>query len=148
MNGVPRRAPRRFVARGIVWSCIAGVSILPTEFALGGRENRLAAARESVQALRYSVFGYTALSAVVERATGHGFDEALERHLTRPLGLDHTGLDRPERITTGRTRFYAYDSERRLGNVAYVDPSYKWAGGGMAAIRLGTARSALQVALA
>ena len=92
----------------------------------------------------YSTFGYTLLSQVVESAARRKFLTYLQDNVFQPLGLRDTMPDFPDRIISGRTRFYSRDSNGQMINAPYVDSSYKWAGGGLLStaddlVRFGTA---------
>ncbi|NXN78536.1 LACTB protein, partial [Bombycilla garrulus] len=77
----------------------------------------------------YSTYGFTLLSAVVERASGQKFtDYMLE--MFRDLDMLSTVLDDNEAMIYNRARCYIYNKKGRLVNAPYVDNSYKWAGGG------------------
>ncbi|HUO85951.1 MAG TPA: serine hydrolase domain-containing protein [Thermoanaerobaculia bacterium] len=80
---------------------------------------------------RYSTFGYTLLGAVLEAAAGRSFPVLLEEEVVRPLGLAGTGIDHPRQILPGRASFYERTREGELVRAEYVDPSYKWPGGGL-----------------
>lgn len=79
----------------------------------------------------YSTFGYTLLSRVVERASGEEFLECVRKRVTEPLGMRDTTGDRVRAIVPNRTRFYSRGNDGTILNAAYVDSSYKWAGGGI-----------------
>ncbi len=92
----------------------------------------------------YSTFGYTLLSQVVESAAKQSFLSYLQENVLQPLGLTHTTPDYTDRLILGRTRFYDRDNQGQIINAAYVDSSYKWAGGGLLStaedlVRFGTA---------
>ena len=92
----------------------------------------------------YSVYGYTLLSAVIERAAGAPYLDVLQREVLDPLGLVHTTADRQGATIADRSRFYERSREGVLGEAAPQDPSYKWAAGGMLStpidlVRLGAA---------
>jgi serine beta-lactamase-like protein LACTB, mitochondrial len=82
-------------------------------------------------AYKYSTFGYTLLSRVVEGASGQTFLAYLHDHITEPLGMKQTCPDEPTPIIPHRTGFYDQAKDDRVVNAAFVDPSYKWAGGGI-----------------
>lgn len=79
----------------------------------------------------YSTFGYTLLSRVIEAAAGRDFLDYLRDHVTEPLGMKRTTPDRPIDIIPDRSRFYDRGGDGTIANAAFVDSSYKWAGGGM-----------------
>lgn len=79
----------------------------------------------------YSSHACNLLQAVVENASGLGFEEYLRRNIWEPAGMLSTAFDVPSRIVHDRGRGYDRDRQGRLRNTRYVDPSYKYAGGGM-----------------
>jgi len=92
----------------------------------------------------YSTFGFTLLSQVVESAAKQNFLSYLETNVFKPLDMQNTLPDFPDRIIPGRTRFYERAADGQIINAPYVDPSYKWAGGGLLStakdlVRFGTA---------
>lgn len=80
---------------------------------------------------KYSTFGYTLLSRVVEATAGQDFLDYLRDHITQPLGMKQTNADQPGPIIPHRAGFYDQRSDGQIVNATYVDSSYKWAGGGM-----------------
>ncbi len=73
----------------------------------------------------YTTYGWTLLSAVVQRAANQPFLDYMREHVFRPLGMNNTGPDDINTTIPNRTTFY----EGR--DVASdIDVSYKWAGGG------------------
>ena len=80
----------------------------------------------------YSTFGFTLVTAVLESATDQSFEELLAEHVFAPLQLETVGLDRPRTIVAHRTSFYELE-DGRLAHASYLNPAYKWAGGGMIA---------------
>ncbi|XP_053127857.1 serine beta-lactamase-like protein LACTB, mitochondrial [Hemicordylus capensis] len=77
----------------------------------------------------YSTHGFTLLSAVVERASGHKFTDYMLK-MFRDLDMLATGLDDNEPLIYNRSRYYIHNKKGHLVNAPYVDNSYKWAGGG------------------
>jgi len=79
----------------------------------------------------YSTFGYTLVSAAIERAAGQEFLAFVQQRVLAPLGLRHTSPDFSDSLVDNRARFYArLDSLRPRINARAVDNSIKWAGGG------------------
>ena len=78
----------------------------------------------------YTTHGFTLLARVIEAVTEQPFDKYLEAQL-RELGLANTYLDKPGPLIANRARYYVRNEYHRLRNAPYVDPSYKWAGGGL-----------------
>jgi serine beta-lactamase-like protein LACTB len=85
-------------------------------------------------AWRYTTHGFTLLSAILERVSDdkQTFAELMKDLLNKQLGLRHTKLEYPDELVSNRSRYYCRRSlAEGLRNVAYVDLSYKWAGGGI-----------------
>lgn len=78
----------------------------------------------------YSSYGYNLLSAVIESASDEEFLSYMQGHVFTPLGLVHTTADQNAQIVEQRSRFYELAKDGHAENAAYVDNSYKWAGGG------------------
>jgi len=79
----------------------------------------------------YSSHACNLLQAVIETASGVGFEDFLMLQIWEPAGMLSTSFDVPNRIVHHRGRGYDRDRRGRLRNTRYVDPSYKYAGGGM-----------------
>lgn len=78
---------------------------------------------------RYSNAGYFVLGAIVERATGEDFAQALSRRILTPAGMLHSGLDREGLLLPGRVNGYV----KRLGEyqpAVYVDASVYYSAAG------------------
>ncbi len=84
------------------------------------------------EAFNYSTFGYTLMSAVLESATGLSFPFLVETEVARPLDLQTIGPDIVTARIPDRVRCYhqAWDTGR-IGPAPWVNPAYKWAGGGL-----------------
>jgi len=79
----------------------------------------------------YSSYAYNLLHGVIEKASGRGFEEYLRKTIWEPAGMAQTQFDVPQRIVQGRGRGYELIDDSVLVNADYVDPSYKYAGGGI-----------------
>ena len=82
----------------------------------------------------YTTHGYTLFSAVLETIAGKDrtFADLLKDLVVKQLNLPSTKLEYPHELVPNRSRYYCRQTLKRgLENVAYVDLSYKWAGGGM-----------------
>lgn len=79
----------------------------------------------------YSTYGYTLLSAVMQRAAGEPFLDWMQRNVFEPLGMRHTGPDLANRVVPGRASFYQIRVVGELMPAPFTDNSYKWAGGGL-----------------
>ena len=78
----------------------------------------------------YSSYGWNLLSAVIEGASGQPFLAFMEKRVFLPAGMKHTSADEVTPIIPGRASFYTRDDAGTVVNAAFVDNSYKWAGGG------------------
>jgi CubicO group peptidase (beta-lactamase class C family) len=86
----------------------------------------------------YSTYAFTLLAAILEVAGGASFPELVEREVAHPLGLVTLAVDRRSDVVEGRVAFYDRDGAAAATvaaarNASYLDPSYKWAGGGLVA---------------
>ncbi len=81
-------------------------------------------------AYSYSTYGYSLLSAVIEKASQSPFLVYMQTSIFGPLGMTHTGADFSDKVITHRVRFYE-NRNGKLVNANQVDNSYKWAGGGL-----------------
>jgi serine beta-lactamase-like protein LACTB len=77
----------------------------------------------------YSSYGWNLVSAVIEGASGEPFLDYMHERVFKPLGLRQTTADHPDSIVPFRARWYTGPRDSVV-NAPYVDPSYKWAGGG------------------
>ncbi|XP_045173567.1 serine beta-lactamase-like protein LACTB, mitochondrial [Mercenaria mercenaria] len=78
----------------------------------------------------YTTYGWTLVSAVVEKVAKMPFEKYLQETLDE-LGLENTYLDEHKPLIYNRGRHYVKNQKGRLENAPYVDLSYKWAGGGL-----------------
>ena len=79
----------------------------------------------------YSSHAFNLLQGVVETASGLTFEEYMRRYVWEPAGMSSSSFDVPSRIVQKRGRGYVRNERGILVNPPYVDPSYKYAGGGM-----------------
>lgn len=77
----------------------------------------------------YSSFGYNVLAASIEKAAGTPFLAAVRALVFDPIRMARSSADDVAAIIPGRVAPYQRD-DGSLRNAAFVDPSYKWAGGG------------------
>ncbi|MEX0290024.1 MAG: serine hydrolase domain-containing protein [Flavobacteriaceae bacterium] len=82
------------------------------------------------QGVTYSSYAYTVLAAVVEKACGMEFTEAMKKFLLTPLAMNHTRPDHQKQIIEGRTGFYQYNENGDVEHAPYIDLSGRWAGSG------------------
>jgi len=78
----------------------------------------------------YSTYGYTLLSAVLERVTGETFLSLMEDEVLQPLGLANTVPDTQNIKVPERTEFYYLGEDGNYVVGSTINSSYKWAGGG------------------
>lgn len=80
----------------------------------------------------YSTFAWTLVSAVVESIAGTPFLNFMEEYLFQPHGLSSMQGEYNDPLILHRSKYYCRKNEGSLlRNTAYVDNSYKWAGGGL-----------------
>ena len=92
----------------------------------------------------YSSYAWNLISAAVESQAGTDFLTYMRENVFRPLGMRHIIADHTDSLIAYRTRFYALNDSGMVLNAAFVDNSYKWAGGGFISntedlVRFGTA---------
>jgi CubicO group peptidase (beta-lactamase class C family) len=79
----------------------------------------------------YSTYGTSLMQAIVETASGLGFEQYLTDRIWRPAGMADTRLDISSRVVPRRGQGYQRGKRGALENVPNEDVSYKYAGGGM-----------------
>jgi CubicO group peptidase (beta-lactamase class C family) len=83
----------------------------------------------------YSTYGWTVVSAVMEKDLKMPFPEIIHRDVVTPLHLKDLKPDQVDSIHYQRVHFYEYqDSVFQVSPV--VDNSNKWAGGGFYVLRM------------
>ena len=93
---------------------------------------------------RYSTFGWTLISAVMEQADGQkNFKDIITDEVLIPLELNNTTFDDNEPLISHRQASYSY-FDGQLHNSPEVNNSYKYAGGGF----LSTPSDVVKLALA
>jgi serine beta-lactamase-like protein LACTB, mitochondrial len=90
----------------------------------------------------YSSYGYTLLSAALERAGGQDFPALVKSHVTDPLGMTQTQPDDVHKIIPMRAPGYAAEAGQ-VSNAPAHNPSYVWAGGGFSSTPKDLARFAI-----
>eukprot|EP00731_Ephydatia_muelleri_P022836 Em0015g419a len=99
---------------------------------------------EPGQKFHYTTHAWTLISAVIESASGKNFLDYMDENVFQPLGMTSTFPEVHTTLLYGRSRHYCRDGNGALLNAAYVDNSYKWAGGGFVSnaedlVKLGSA---------
>lgn len=80
----------------------------------------------------YSSFATNLLHAVVENASGEGYEEYLRKHVWLPAGMLDTQFDVPARIVPRRGKGYVRNPKTGVWeNAPDENVSYKYAGGGV-----------------
>ena len=79
----------------------------------------------------YSTYATSLMQAIVESASGQGFEAYLAENIWRPAGMADTRLDVSRKIVPRRGQGYMRARTGELLNVPNEDVSYKYAGGGM-----------------
>lgn len=92
----------------------------------------------------YSSWGYVLLSAVLEGATGHRYEDAMADLVFEPLGLNSPVIDDPDQNVPGRARFYHESIPGHFTPAEEVDNTCKWGAGAW----LGTAEDVARFGLA
>jgi len=93
---------------------------------------------------RYSSWGYTLLSAVVEGASGEDFPSFVKRHVLEPLRMERTMPEQAGMAASKVAAFYDLLPGGEIAEAPMVDMSPKWAAGGFLStaedlVRLGVA---------
>jgi D-alanyl-D-alanine carboxypeptidase len=88
----------------------------------------------------YNNFGYYIAGLVIEKVIGKSYEDALNELIFSPLGMNNTGLDRPEQILPKRAAYYqdkppsatTPNSKQILQNAEFFDvPSWIFSAGGL-----------------
>ncbi len=77
----------------------------------------------------YSSYGFNLLSAIIEGAASKEFLAYMQNNVFDPIGMENTIADYTDSLIVNRAGCYSM-SGGKIINAAYVDNSYKWAGGG------------------
>jgi len=80
---------------------------------------------------RYSSSGYVLLSAVIEKATGKSWDQAIQEMILTPLALNHTGYAAELPIVHGRAAGYSRGEHGEVTNATYVSVAQASGAGGL-----------------
>jgi N-acyl-D-amino-acid deacylase len=77
----------------------------------------------------YSNFGYVVLGLVIERVTGQSYEEHVQEHTLRPMGIRRMRMDGlPPRYERGEVRRYSPGAEHRFpgGHLPMTDAAGGW----------------------
>ncbi len=79
---------------------------------------------------RYTSYGYNLLGAVIEGASGKSYGEYMTENVWKPLGMNSTMLDTPDKIIPNRVKGYRLNNGK-LENSEFIDISSRFAAGGI-----------------
>lgn len=79
----------------------------------------------------YSNSGYYLLGMIIENVTHERYEDVLEKHVLRPLGLADTGYDHDDPVIPRRVAGYRLGPKRELLNGLYFDMEQPFAAGGL-----------------
>lgn len=77
----------------------------------------------------YSSYGWNLISAAMEKASGIAFLDYIDQTVFRTLKMTNSCADHADQNIPDRVKFYVLSNDK-IVEAAYVDNSYKWAGGG------------------
>lgn len=80
---------------------------------------------------RYSTFGFTLLTAAIERASGERYIDFLRSAILVPTGATGIVADMPEAIIAHRSRFYETDETGAIVNARFIRSDFRIGGGGL-----------------
>ena len=78
---------------------------------------------------RYSNSNYLFLGIIIEKVSGMKYADFMQTKLFAPLGLTHTSVLDPDRVTTGRVRGYEIGPDKVLRNAGYISMTQPYAAG-------------------
>lgn len=78
----------------------------------------------------YTTYGYTALGAAMEAASGQNFGDYMRAHIWQPAGMEHTSLEIFGEAVPNKAKLYRRTSDGP-GPDRYDDNSVKYPGGGI-----------------
>lgn len=79
---------------------------------------------------RYSNSGYHLLGVIIEKVTGHPYEDVVEEKLLKPHGLDHMHYGARSPIMPGRARGYVVAPGGKISNAPWIDADITLACGG------------------
>ena len=82
------------------------------------------------EGFRYSTYGYTLLSAVIQEVSRQSFLEYLQKSVLNPLGMKSTKAGGTKMPIANRASFYEVEAPR-FKPIYQTNISNKWAGGGL-----------------
>ena len=77
----------------------------------------------------YSNSGYLFLGIIIEKASGMKYADYMKAKLFTPLGLKHTAVVDPDRVTAGRVPGYEIGPDRVVRNAGYISMTQPYAAG-------------------
>ncbi len=82
------------------------------------------------QGFVYTTYGYTALGAAMENASGQSYGDYMREHVWTPAGMEHTGLEIFGEAVPNKAKLYRRTADG-LGPDRNDDNSVKYPGGGI-----------------
>lgn len=79
---------------------------------------------------RYNNSGYFLLGYIIEKVSGMPYEEYIEEHIFKPLGMKNSFYGSASRIITGRAKGYEKDGDT-LVNAAYLSMTLPYAAGSL-----------------
>jgi len=79
---------------------------------------------------RYNNSGYFLLGAIIEKVSGKTYEEALQKNILEPLGMENTGYDHHSTILKKRATGYT-KSLKQYNNSPYLDMGLPYAAGSL-----------------
>lgn len=76
----------------------------------------------------YSNSGYVVLGAIIEKVSGKSYEKVLQEKILKPLGMNHTGIDKPGRVLKNRALGYNENGANYM-NANFIDMSVAFAAG-------------------
>ncbi len=80
----------------------------------------------------YSDSGYIVLGAIIEAVAKTSYEDYIQTHILRPLGMHSTYYDRHERVIPQRASGYVKTAQGIIQHAAYLDMSFPHASGALA----------------
>ena len=86
---------------------------------------------EPGERINYSNFGYNLLGRILEKVSGKSYEDYVQEHIFRPLGMLNSGYDRHTPILKNRASGYSIGSNGGYVNAEYIDMSGPHAAGAL-----------------
>jgi CubicO group peptidase (beta-lactamase class C family) len=80
---------------------------------------------------KYSNSGYVVLGAIIEKVSGHTYEDYIRENILQPLNMSNSGYDHRDRIIKNRPCGYTQDEKGDLRNADFVHMSAPYAAGAL-----------------